>query len=435
MNLKNSQDRRSFITKTASAAFSIMPVIGIAAGNKWVLSDHFQPDGIEGRSQNKINFPSPCLPQDWQKKGIAIEPDQLWEQGFIQNFNSPAEPNGDGTWRLWYGVNPNLPLLPNIAVAIGEPGKKMEKYQAVLSEGEPTDAFLSIGNLPEGWRPVQPVHIKLKDGSHRLYFWAHANKQRIVRLLAAESADGKRYRVIDPNRPCMYHFNDRAVEFQGTTKSGLKLNGKSDELKKRFPRPDNEPVANPDLICNDGSSIYQLSDGTFEMYVISLISLEKGDPRWAPNDNLSGYIRVIDRLVSNDGLNWNGRQTVVKPDLALDPVDQQFYYLNITHTPKGRVGMLGHFRAKDQTMDIEWCFSKDGVNWIRPFRNRSWIERGWPGEADCYGIYPGVSVVYDQGKWWSFYTGYNAIHNRKQFYGEPRSVIMFASTKSIWLKE
>lgn len=432
MEERKNLGRRKFITTTSSAALLLFH--GFNAGAQWSIKPVDEPENDErvDTGNSGKDFPQPCQPGEWKKMGVAIEPDQPWEQGFIQNFNSPAEPIGEDKWRLWYGVNPNLPLLPNIAIAIGEPGKKMEKYQAVLSEGEPADTNLSIGNLPAGWRPVQPVHIKLKNGHHRLYFWAHDNKQRIVRLLAADSEDGKRFKVLDPHRPCMYHFNDRAVEYIGKTKAGLVLSGKSDDLKRRFPRPDNEPIADPDLICNDGSSIYQLSDGTFEMYVISLISIDNGDPRWAANDNLAGKIRVIDRLVSNDGLSWFGRQTVVKPDPVLDPVDQQFYYLNITHTSKGRVGMLGHFRAKDQTMDVEWCFSKDGIHWIRPFKNLSWIERGWPGEPDCYGIYPGVSVVYHQGKWWSFYTGYNAIHNRKQFYGEPRSVIMYAKAGSIW---
>ena len=50
----------------------------------------------------------------------------------------------------------------------------MVEHAAVLSEGEPADAPLAIGNLPDGWRPVQPVHIRLKNGRDRLYFWVHA---------------------------------------------------------------------------------------------------------------------------------------------------------------------------------------------------------------------------------------------------------------------
>jgi hypothetical protein len=429
MKLNSDKQRRHFLLSASTAvAAIILPAFSSEGGKDDVTINLLELYQETDRSK----FPKPSHPQSWQKKGVAIGIDNSWEKGFIQNFNSPAEPLKDGNWRIWYGVNPPLPDLPNIAVADGRPGETMTKHQAILSEGEPVDSFLSIGNLPEGWRPVQPVHLKLRDGRDRLYFWAHAPKQGIVRLLAADSSDGRRYRVLDPENPCMYHFNDRAVEFTGTTESGLKLKGKSEESKARFPRPASEPLALPEQICNDGTSVYQLSDGTFEMFVISLLSIDKGDPRWAGNDNLAGYVRVIDRLVSPDGLKWSGRQTVVKPDLDLDPIDQQFYYLNVTHTPKGRVGMLGHYRAKDQTMDVEWCFSKDGIKWIRPYRNRPWLERGWPGESDSYAIYSGNALVHSQNKWWLFYTGCNYSHNRKQSYGEPKSVVMFAQTDSIW---
>ena len=423
---KNTNDRRKFIKRAATAAtIALTPLSAISASIS--ISEEIEETG----SFKKI--PKPCSPQSWVKKGKVIEPDYASGHRFIQNFNSPAEPLGNGRWRIWYCANPPKPDLPNIAIAEGIPGEKMVTHFAQLSEGEPADAYLSIGNLPEGWRPVQPVHIKIKNGRHRLYFWVHGSGG-IVRYLAADSEDGKRYKLIDPYKPCLYHFHDRAVEFVGTTPAGLKLEAKSDSVKKRNPRPANEPAAVPELICNDGTSVYQLDDGSFEMYVISLMSLEKGDPRWASNDNLAGYVRVIDRLISKDGLQWYGRKTVVQPDFELDPIDQQFYYLNVTYTPEGRVGMLGHYRVKDQTVDIEWCFSRNGIHWERPYRNRPWIARGWPGDPDSLGIYPSTQLVYDQNKWSFFYTACNYIHNRKLSHGEPASLIMLAETSSIWKK-
>lgn len=420
MNINNSSRRNFLKSTTVVVTAGLVPLPALSA----VQKEDMPKDLIAG-------FPIPCSPQSWIKKGKVIEPDYASGERFIQNFNSPAEPLGNGRWKIWYCINPPAPALPNIAVAEGIPGEKMMVHVAELSEGEPAEAPLSIGNLPKGWKPVQPVHIRLKNGKHRLYFWVHGSG-RIVRYLAADSDDGRKYKVIDPFKPCLYHFHDRAVEFVGTTPAGLKLEGKSEQVKKLYPRPAGESAARPEQICNDGTSVYQLNDGTFEMYVISLKSLEKGDPRWASNDNLAGYVRVIDRLVSQDGLNWSGRKTVVQPDPELDPIDQQFYYLNVTHTPKGRVGMLGHYRVKDQTMDIEWCFSKDGIHWERPYRNRPWVPRGWPGDPDSLGIYPSSQLVFNENKWSFFYTGCNYIHNRKQSYGEQASVIMLAETPSIW---
>lgn len=371
-------------------------------------------------------IPQPSAPDQWIKRGVLLEGDGY---GF-QNFNSPAEPLADGRWRIWYG---NWLPTPNIGFAEGIPGGKMVKFDAVLSPGEPADEPLAIDNLPEGWRPVQPVHIKMKDGRDRLYFWVHSSTQRVVRFLAADSADGRRYRVIDPHKGLLYHRNDRAVEFVGMTPTGQKLEAKSEEVIKRFPRPAHEPTASPELVANDSVTVYQLEDGTFEMYLSSLISLEEDDPRLdsQQNDNLKGYIRAVDRMVSADGLNWRDRCRVIEPD-ADDPIDLQFYSLNITHTPQGRVGMLGHYRLYAQTMDVEWCYSKDGINWTRPHR-QPWIKRGEPYEAgDSYSIYPARSLVYHDNMWWLFYTGTNHAHNDKTSYGKPQTVLMFAQTKSIW---
>ena len=115
------------------------------------------------------DFPKPCNPDNWVKHGVALGPTEPWEDNIVSvGFASAPEPLGDGRWRIWYRVaKPEY----TIAVAEGIPGGKMIKHKAVLTVGEPADAPLAIGNLPKGWKPAQPVHIKLKDGRHRLYFW------------------------------------------------------------------------------------------------------------------------------------------------------------------------------------------------------------------------------------------------------------------------
>ena len=113
------------------------------------------------------DFPLPCSSSDWVKQGIVIELTEPWEGASISNFTSPAEALDGGRWRIWYRAG------TNISVAEGVPGEKMTKYHSVLSSGEPADAPLAIGNLPDGWDVSNPVHIRLKNGRHRLYFWAN----------------------------------------------------------------------------------------------------------------------------------------------------------------------------------------------------------------------------------------------------------------------
>jgi hypothetical protein len=365
--------------------------------------------------------PTPCAPSAWQKQGIVLEPSESWEDTSIQNFTCPAEPLKGGAWRIWYSVSGARGRF-GLAYAEGIPGEPMKKVLAQCSPGEPADAPFAIGNLPETWMPVQGVHIHLRNGQHRLYFWAHG--PQILRYLAAESDDGRRYRVLDPLRPVLYHPSDRAT-YGVTSPDGLKIVHKASSS-----RPADEPLAPSRLMSNDATNIYQLPDGTFEIYSVGLLHVPKGDPAYMAHDNAPGLLRVIDRYTSGDGLHIETRQRVIQPD-AGDPVDQQFYYLSMTQTPKGRVGMLGHYRCDAQTMDLEWCFSHDGIQWQRPLR-RAWLPRGNPPEPDCYGIYGNSSLVHHNRRWHLFYTGVNEAHNHRKSYGKPRQLVMYATTDSIW---
>ncbi len=367
-------------------------------------------------------FTKPSQPSAWEKIGIVLEPQGLDEGDYIQNFTCVAKPLDGGKWRQWYSVNSPQGIY-RIGVADGVPGETMEHHLAVISAGEPQDAQLSIGNLPEGWNPVQPVYVKLPAGHDRLYFWAHG--PNVARYLAAESSDGRRYRVLDPHRAMLYHPNDRA-SIGVKTVDGLTLGKLGCDQTKA-----DEPSATPEIICNDATNVYLLPDGSWELYSPGLIEVAKDDPRYVAHDNAAGWVRVIDRWTSDDGLHWTNRKRVIMPD-ERDPSDMQFYHLSVTHTPKGRIGMLGHYRVEAQTMDIEWCFSKDGIHWDRPFRC-AWLPRGENGAADCYGVYPPNSLVQHDGYWWLFYTGVNHAHNNQHTYGKNRSVILDAKIRKIVL--
>ena len=369
--------------------------------------------------------PRPCPATRWKKQGVIIKPDEAISGGKVQNFTCPAEPLDDGRWRIWYSsYGTSVPF--NIAKAEGVPGEPFERYPAALSEGEPADAEFSLGNLPKDWRPVQVVHVPLDGGRHRIYFWAHSKQApRVVRYLAADSDDGRRYRVLDPHRPCLYHPVDRAVDGTEAAAAGL-----TRYATRKSNRPPGEPAAPARLVSNDATMVYRLPDGTFEMYSVALVEVSKDDPRYIAHDNAAGWLRVIDRYTSDDGLAWDNRRRVIERD-EHDPTDQQFYFLSVTHTDRGRVGLLGHYRVEAQTMDMEWCFSADGLKWERPSR-KPWIARGEPGELDCYGVYAPSSMVFHQDRWFLFYTGVNSAHNHKHSHGDPTAVVMLATTDSIW---
>lgn len=365
--------------------------------------------------------PRPCLASAWKKHGVILEATDTWEGADIQNFTSTAEPLGNEAWRLWYSVSGEKRGF-GLAFAEGVPGRAWKKVPATCSPGDPADTLFAIGHLPESWRPVQATHFRLQNGRHRIYFWVHG--PRVARYLAAESDDGRRYRVLNPLRAVLYHPNDRAA-WGVSSPDGLQLH----KTPSRE-RPADEPQALPHQISNDATTIYQLSDGTFEMYSVALVPVPKTDPAYIAHDNAPGLLRVIDRYTSADGLEFATRQRVIQRD-ANDPADQQFYYLSQTLTPQGRVGMLGHYRCEAQTMDLEWCYSTDGVQWKRTHR-QAWLPRSEPPAPDCYGIYAGNRLVQHGGQWHLFYTGVNSAHNGKHAHGKPRQVIMYATTRSLW---
>jgi hypothetical protein len=358
-------------------------------------------------------LPQPAPPTVWQKHGVVLDD----AKGRVQNFTSAVEPIEQDRWRLWYTAT-DADKTRNIGFAEGKPGEPMRRYLAVLSTGEPADAPFALGNLPEGWRPVQGVHLHLHNGRHRIYFWAHGPK--VVRYLVAESEDGRRYRVLDPLRGCLYHPQDRAVDGRAAAEAGLKrLAG-----KKAAPVA-GERLAPARIVSNDATNVYQLADGSFEMYSVGLVEVARGAAGFVAQDNAAGWLRVIDRYTSADGLDWTERRRVIVRDKQ-DPLDLQFYYLAVTHTPQGRLGMLGHYRVEAQTQDLEWCFSSDGITWQRPSRG-PWIARGKPPEPDCYGIYGPHALVARGGLWHLFYTGVNAAHNHKHSYGRDTQVVMYAT--------
>ncbi len=371
-------------------------------------------------AQSQPALPMPCPPNAWRKHGIVLEASEPWEGHEVQNFTSPAEPLDGDRWRLWYSGRGKVKFA--IGYAEGVPGGPMKRVQARCSPGRPGDEPLSIGHLPEVWKPTQVVHLHLRNGKHRIYFWAHG--ENILRFLAADSDDGRRYTVVNPNRPVLYHPNDRAAQGVPSPDNMVLVKKLSDE------RPADEPLAPSRLISNDATNIYQLPDGTFELYSVGLVPVPKEDPAYIPFDNAPGLLRMIDRYTSADGLNFETRQRIVERDVR-DPVDQQFYYLAVTYTPKGRVGMLGHYRLRAQTMDLEWCFSTDGVKWDRP-RRSAWIARGDKSQVDSYGLYGSHDIVYHKGRYHLFYTGTNSAHNGKDSYGPPREAVMYATADSIW---
>ncbi|MCW0221075.1 MAG: hypothetical protein OJI67_22290 [Prosthecobacter sp.] len=401
------QDRRHFLAQLTTAGLSL-------AASSQVFSANTAAPSFVPASAWKL------LGEQFRHQGPPIG-------GWMQNFTSTVEPIDADQWRIWMSISVPKGDEKNIGYVTGRIGGPWKQTLAVCTPGEPDpQAELAIGGLPEGWHPVQVVTLRLQDGRTRLYFWAHG--AGVVRYIAADSQDGRQFRVVNALRPCIYHPADRAVDGSVAVEAGLP------RFAKRKAAPvEGEPLAPASLLSNDATNVYQLPDGSFEMYSVGLMQVGKDDPRYAPQDNVPGLIRVIDRYTSADGLTWGNRQRVITPD-AEDPTDLQFYYLSVTHTPQGRIGLLGHYRLDAQTIDIEPCFSTDGIHWQRPQR-QPWIKRDAPNEGlGSYLLHAPHAMVERNNQWHLFYTGGNFSHNHRDSHGKPDRAILLATTPHLWQK-
>lgn len=360
----------------------------------------------------------------WTKQGELFRHSGEPANGWVQNFTSTVEPLDGDRWRLWTSVSVPKSEFKRIGFHEGRIGGEWKHTLAVLAPGDPDPKVpLAIGGLPEGWHPVQVVTLRLRDGRTRLYFWAHG--KGIVRYLAADSTDGRAFTVVNALTPCLVHPGDRTVDGPAAMEAGL------ERWAKRKAAPvEGERLAPASLISNDATNVYQLPDGSFEMYSVALVQVDRDDPRYAAQDNIPGLVRVIDRYTSADGLAWGGRRRVLVPD-ADDPRDLQFYYLSVTHTDRGRVGMLGHYRLDAQTIDIEPCFSTDGITWQRSNRE-PWISRDAPGAtAGSYMLHAPHALVFRRGRWHLFYTGGNFAHNHSDAHGHPDRAVLLATREGL----
>jgi hypothetical protein len=385
--------------------------------------------GLTGLGAIRRAFPAetPAIgdASGWTKHGELFRHRGDPPNGWVQNFTSTVDPVDDDRWRLWTSVSVPRSEFKGIGYHEGRVGGDWKRTLAVLSPGDPDPRVpLAIGGLPDGWHPVQVVTLHLRDGRTRLYFWAHG--KGIARYLAADSTDGCAFTVVNALIPCLYHPGDRAVDGRAAEEAGL------ERWAKRKAAPvEGEPLAPASLISNDATNVYQLPDGSFEMYSVALVQVGRDDPRYAAQDNIPGLVRVIDRYTSADGITWSHRRRVLTPD-AGDPHDLQFYYLSVTHTDQGRLGMLGHYRLDAQTIDIEPCFSTDGITWQRPSR-RPWISRDAPGAtAASYMLHAPHALMHRRGLWHLFYTGGNFAHNHRAAHGSPERAVLLATRESLW---
>lgn len=274
--------------------------------------------------------------------------------------------------------------------------------------------LIGFENLPGDQGAVGgPQVIRLPDGRWRMYSWKH--KDGHLRYMIAESDDGLRWRVPDIDKPALYHPHDGGLLKHA---QGLSVH----EMVELKLTPE-EILTRKRLWSNDASNVYYNAHlGRFECYSVWLHPAIPD--RRVDVDNAPGVHRLIQRRLSEDGLEWSDAELVLMPD-SRDPWDLQFYFLGVQWFDDFMVGSLGYYRVEDgqQSMDTDLCFSRDGRAWQRPVRG-GWIPRGEEGSMDHKGIYASNAWVDLGDRWLALYAATPGPHNSRVFEAGTMGVVI-----------
>jgi hypothetical protein len=128
-----------------------------------------------------------------------------------------------------------------------------------------------------------------------------------------------------------------------------------------------------------------------------------------PHDNVPGRVRCIGRAASADGMRFSPVEMVLQPDYASgEPLDTQFYGIQILRYRNFYLGLLHVFRADSQIIQPEWAWSHDGQSWART--HTPCIALGDEGSFDSRMIVFGdVTITDDEIVW--LYGGSDWRHN------------------------
>lgn len=344
------------------------------------------------------------------KHGVADMARRDCDLGRASVFCGSVVPMPGGGYRLYYSaLTEERPTMMRLAYAESDDGLKWRKPDLGQIEwnGEGTN-WLHVAGLDAAWNVAQPQVCLLPGGAWRMWFWWHGQEMGRMPYVAAESDDGIVWRAIDLEMPHLMHPADRELGQNALVMGLTEASGEDTFADQRTM----DWVDAKRLRTNDASFVYYNEDtGKFEFYSVWLVPVDEETGRMTPHDNASGVLRTIQRRESADGIVWSDPEMLILAD-EHDPMHQQFYHLAVHREHGWHVGMLGHYRCWEQTMDLELCFSRDGHAWNRPLRG-GWIPRGGSGDIDSMYVYPTNRFIDAGDEWLLLYNGGNCKHNRE----------------------
>jgi hypothetical protein len=307
----------------------------------------------------------------------VLNADRDWE-GKMVSMNSGLLVDG-ARWRLWYtngGLGPKGERLRVCYAESKDNGKTWQKPEQPDSPEAGTNVVLAA-------KEANFYHPSVHRESDRIvmFVWRNAGGGDSGLWRYVSKDDGKTFTPL-PNQPVIAAWGAK---------------------------PATKAAAGAGRESNDAFDVVRNADGSYAYFAASI--RKATDPRQViKHDNAAGWVRIIGHATSRDGITWSPTEIVIEPDYAHgDPWDEQFYGLQVFRYRGFWLGLLHTYHVESQTIQPEWAWSHNGVNWART--RTPCISLGDEGRFDSRMILFGSVVVTDDEIVW-MYSGYDWRHNQ-----------------------
>lgn len=255
----------------------------------------------------------------------------------------------------------------------------------------------------------------------RPYLKYSPTNDRVTALLYAESEDGIRW--IKPELGLVEYMGTRKNNILGLYLHGASVlldQGEQDDAKryKMIVRDDHPPrrlciAYSPDGV-HFSDYVYVDAPVPGDTHNFVLFNRELG--KYVLYTRLfTRELRTVGYLESDDFIHWNNLKEV----LAGNGLDDQFYAMPVFSRDGLYFGLGAVFHAGDETLshydhvDVELCFSGDGIRWQRVAPGVPFIANGAGeyGYGDCDAGCCFASAPVEAGEdYWFYYMGGNGTH-------------------------
>jgi hypothetical protein len=318
-----------------------------------------------------------------------IEPKYPWDAGSIASYGTVAIDPIDQLWKMWYVSRPPRPSP---------------------SSGPATGWSLTYAESKDGARWNRP---ELDVASYQ----EHAK----TNILLDQESGGLSQQasvIIHPEAPPDWRYEMfifRWPNYQGASHvvRGFPLSPgetRHTDGLYRYRSADGKhwlPWEKIPMETRDSLWIRQSGDGTYHAF--SKVCMPAPPGGLVPYDCAVGDCRIIVQRSSRDGTEWSPYHLAVTPDW-MDSPDTQFMELTAIPERNGYVGLLTVYHALNQSIDIQFCASRDGKSWWRPDR-RACVPLKPLGEYGGGMIWPMQPPIHHDGRVYLFYSGQDGLHH------------------------